>query len=399
MVPRLSQRIQELSESATIGMSRRSREMREAGIDVISLSLGEPDFFTPDFVKEAAKAAIDANYSHYPPIPGYRGLREAIQHKFKRDNSLDYTPEQIVVSTGAKQSIANAVLCLINPGDEVLLPAPYWVSYVEIVKLAGGVPVVIPTSLENDYKVSRSQLEAHFTEKTRLLIFSSPCNPTGSVFRREELAQIAAFLRSQPQVMAIADEIYELISFEEKAPSLATFPGVYEQVITVNGLSKGFAMTGWRCGYLGAPAWLAEACTKMQGQITSAACSITQKAALAALMADPNELQGMKEAFKARRDLVIGLLQNIPGFKTNRPGGAFYLFPEVKELLGSSSEWGRIDSSEDLCFFLLEKARVALVPGEAFGSPGAVRLSYASAEAELREALRRIEEAVKNLKK
>ncbi len=393
----LSNRIQALSESATIAMSRKSREMRENGVDVISLSLGEPDFNTPDFVKEAAKQAIDENYSKYPPIPGYKDLREAISHKFKRDNNLDYKDTQIVVSTGAKQSIANVVLCTINPGDEVLLPAPYWVTYSEIVKLAGGKPIVVNTSIDNDFKVTQRQLEAHTTAKTKMLIFSSPCNPSGSVFTESDLEEIAAYLRQHKQVLAIADEIYEQITFTGKHLSLAGFEGVYDQVITVNGLSKGFAMTGWRCGYIGAPQWLADACTKMQGQFTSAASSITQRAALAALQADPNELTTMKEAFLKRRDLVVKLVKEIPGFKTNLPQGAFYVFPDISALLGKKAGDQNLESSADLCHYLLEEAHVALVPGEAFGSPHCVRISYASSEAELKEALQRIKNAVENL--
>lgn len=393
----LSERIQELSESATIAMSRKSREMREQGIDVISLSLGEPDFYTPDFIKEAAKKAIDDNYSHYPPISGYKDLCDAISAKFKRDNDLDYNANQIVVSTGAKQSIANVVLCTINPGDEVLLPAPYWVSYSEIVKLAGGVPVVIETSIDNDFKVTQQQLEEHTTAKTRMVVFSSPCNPSGSVFTESDLGEIANYLRDHASILALSDEIYEHITFSGKHKSLATFEGIYEQVITVNGLSKGFAMTGWRIGYIGAPQWLADACTKMQGQFTSAASSISQRAALAAVQADPSVVDDMREAFIKRRDLVISLLKEIPGFVTNLPQGAFYVFPNIDEFFGKKYEGNTIKNAEDLCVYFLEQARVALVPGDAFGSPKCLRISYASSEDQLKEALKRIKEAAQKL--
>lgn len=393
----LSERIQELSESATIAMSRKSREMQEQGIDVISLSLGEPDFYTPDFVKEAAKKAIDDNYSHYPPIPGFKDLREAISNKFQRDNNLDYKASQIVVSTGAKQSIANVVLCTINPGDEVLLPAPYWVSYSEIVKLAGGVPVVIETSIENDFKVTQAQLEKHTTEKTRMVIFSSPCNPSGSVFTESDLGEIASYLRAHTSILAISDEIYELITFSGKHKSLATFEGIYNQVVTVNGMSKGFAMTGWRIGYIGAPQWLADACTKMQGQFTSAASAISQKAALAAVQANPEVVNDMRNAFIKRRDLVVSLLKDIPGFVTNLPQGAFYVFPNVDDFFGKKYEGKKIENAADLCLYFLEKAHVALVPGDAFGSPNCLRISYASSEEQLKEALKRIKEAAQKL--
>lgn len=393
----LSHRIEQLAESATIAMSRRSRELKAEGHDVISLSLGEPDFKVPGFIKEAAVRAIREDYSHYPPIPGYADLRETISAKFQRDNNLPYSPDQIVVSTGAKQSIANVVLCTINPGDEVLLPAPYWVTYSEIVKLAGGQPIVIETDIDNDFKVTQKQLEQHCSERTKMVIFSSPCNPSGSVFTEHDLEEIAGFLRQHSQVIAIADEIYELINFQGKHHSLAGCAGIYDQVVTVNGLSKGFAMTGYRLGYIGAPAWLAQACTKMQGQFTSAASSISQRAAIAALQADPRELTAMREAFLQRRDLVIEGLQAIPGIKTNTPQGAFYVFPDVSQLLGRSFQGRRLESSSDLCHYLLDEAQVALVPGEAFGSPHCLRLSYASSEKDLREALQRIEKALQNL--
>ncbi len=393
----LSNRIQALSESATIAMSRRSRELKEQGIDVISLSLGEPDFETPDFIREAAKEAIDVGYSHYPPIPGYADLRASIAKKLKRDNNLDYKASEIVVSTGAKQSIANVVLCLVNPGDEVLLPAPYWVSYYELVKLAGGVPVVIPTSIENDFKVSLEELRAHHSDKTKLLIFSSPCNPSGSVFEKEDLAEIAKYLEENSQVMALSDEIYELINFDGINHSLASFNTIKEQVITVNGFSKGFAMTGWRCGYIAAPQWVADACTKMQGQFTSATSGITQRAAKAAVEADPSTVSFMVEAFRERREKVGAWLKEIPGFKTNQPKGAFYFFPDVSALFGKKIGERVISNDEDLCFYLLEEAKVATVPGGAFGDPNCIRLSYASSIADLEKALTRIKNAIEKL--
>jgi len=378
-------------------MSRLSRELREKGQHVISLSLGEPDFNTPDFIKEAAKAAIDQNYSHYPPIAGYKDLREAIAAKLHRDNQLTYHPDQIVVSTGAKQSIANVVLCLINPGDEVLLPAPYWVSYYEIIKLAGGIPIVIPTTLEHDFKVNRSMLEQYTTAKTKLMIFSSPCNPTGSVYSREELAGLAEWLAAHPTITTLSDEIYELINFEGKTASLAQFEEVYEQVVTVNGLSKGFAMTGWRLGYLAATPALAKACDKMQGQFTSAATGITQRAAIAALQAQPSAVDYMKQAFAERRSLVLQGLAAMEGVEVNQPKGAFYVFPRVAQLFGKRYQEERIDSANDLCMYLLREAGVALVPGEAFGSPECLRISYAASEQELLEALSRMAAALQKL--
>lgn len=393
----LSQRIENLSESATIAMSRKSRELKDQGIDVISLSLGEPDFGTPDFVKEAAKAAIDEGFSHYPPIPGYADLREAIAQKLKRDNNLEYKANQIVVSTGAKQSIANVVLCLIDEGDEVLLPAPYWVSYYEIVKLAGGIPVVIPTSIENDFKVTLDELEKYHSDKTKMLIFSSPCNPSGSVFDENDLADIATYLKRNKRVIALSDEIYELINFGGKHFSLAADSEIYDQVVTVNGFSKGFAMTGWRCGYIAAPQYIADACTKMQGQFTSAASSITQRAALAAIKADPAKIKHMVDAFAERRAVVGAGLKEIKGFKVNEPKGAFYFFPDVSALFGSRFKDQIIKDSNDLCLFLLSEAQVALVSGDAFGSPNCIRLSYASSMEELKEAIKRISAAVNKL--
>ncbi|WP_421754579.1 pyridoxal phosphate-dependent aminotransferase [Croceimicrobium sp.] len=394
---KISQRILDLSESATIAMSRRSREMREQGLDVISLSLGEPDFETPDFVRKAAKEAIDTGYSHYPPIPGYQDLRQAIANKLKRDNGLDYTANQIVVSTGAKQSLANVILCTVDPGDEVLLPAPYWVSYYEQIRLAGGTPIIIPTAIENDFKVTRDDLEKYHTDKTKLVIFSSPCNPSGSVFSKEDLAEIADYLKAHPNVIAVSDEIYELINFKSQHVSLASFSEIYDQVVTVNGLSKGFAMTGWRIGYIAAPQEIADACVKMQGQFTSATSSIAQRAALAALQADPSEMDYMKEAFEERRAKVGEWLHEIPGLKVNQPEGAFYFFPDVSALFGSSIGDRTIKDAADLCMYLLEEALVALVPGDAFGSPECIRISYASSLKDLETALSRIKAAIEKL--
>lgn len=393
----LSQRILGLSESQTIAMNRKSREMKEKGIDVISLSLGEPDFNTPDFIKDAAKKGIDENYTYYPPIAGYKDLREAISAKFKRDNKLDYSPDQIVVSTGAKQSIANAVLCTIDEGDEVLLPAPYWVSYYEIVRLAGGIPVVIPTGIETDFKVNGALLEQYITPRTKMLIYSSPCNPSGSVYAFEELKGIAAVLAKHTRILTIADEIYELINFGGEHHSLAAFPEIYERVITINGLAKGFAMTGWRIGYMGASLEIAKACDKMQGQFTSATSSISQRAAIAAVSADPSEVTYMRDAFLKRRDLVLKRLEQIEGFESNTPKGAFYVFPDISKLFGKKYGSHTINNSNDLCLYLLEEGRVGLVPGEAFGSPDCLRISYAASEEVLNEAFDRIEKAIQKL--
>ena len=395
---KLSNRIQQLSESATIAMAQRSRELKAQGKDVISLSLGEPDFHTPDFIKEAAKQAIDENYTNYTPVPGYVELREAISKKFKRDNQLDYSPEQIVVSTGAKQSIANVMLCLVNPGDEVIMPAPYWVSYMEIAKMAEGSPVVVSAGIEQDFKITAQQLEDAITEKSRVLIYSSPSNPTGSIYNEEELAALAKVIAQHKELYVISDEIYEYINFEGKHHSLAHFDEIKDQVITVNGLSKGFAMTGWRCGYIGAPTWIAKACAKMQGQVTSGTCSITQRAAIAALEADPESVTSeMRQAFKKRRDLVAEQLEKIEGIKVNRPPGAFYLFPDVSAFFGKSHHGKTITDSNALSMYLLNEALVATVDGDAFGSPNCLRLSVANSEEQLMEAMDRITKAFDKL--
>lgn len=377
---KLSERLLQMEESATIAMSRKSRELKAEGKDVISLSLGEPDFFTPQFIKDAAVEAMDNNYTMYTPVQGYDDLRESISLKFKRDNDLDYSKDNIVVSTGAKQSIANVVMSLVNPGDEVIVPAPYWVSYLEIVKVAGGVPVIVSAGIENDFKVPAEDLEKAITPKTKLIIFSTPCNPTGSVYSKEELKAWAGVLERNPNVIIIADEIYEHINFTSKHESLAQFPEVFNQVITVNGVSKAWAMTGWRLGYIGASKEIATACNKIQGQFTSATCSITQKAAVAAMKADPKVLDEMLKAFNSRRDLVISSLNKINGVKTNVPEGAFYVFPDISSFFGKSVAGKTIKTSEDLAMYLLDDALVALVSGEAFGDPNCIRISYAASE-------------------
>lgn len=390
----LSDRINNLTESATLAMSRKSRELAQQGIDVINLSLGEPDFNTPEFIKEAAKQAIDENFTKYTPVNGYLDLREAISKKFKRDNNLDYSPDQIIVSTGAKQSIANVVMSMVNPGDEVIIPTPFWVSYEEMVKLAEGKCVFISTGIESDFKITPAQLRKVITKKSKLMIFSTPCNPTGSVYSMEELHQIALIMEEFPNLYVIADEIYEYINFKGKHASLASFSNIKERVITVNGVSKGYAMTGWRIGYIGASKMVAEACNKMQGQITSGTCGIAQKAAKAAILADPKVTLEMKEAFLKRRNLVLDLLAGIPGIQCNKPEGAFYVFPVVSSYFGKSYQGKKINNAGELTLFLLETGRVALVTGEAFGADDCIRISYAAGEATLVEAIKRIKEAL-----
>jgi aspartate aminotransferase len=394
---RLSERLLTMEESATIAMSRKSRELKAQGKDIISLSLGEPDFFTPQFIKDAALEAMNNNFTMYTPVPGYDDLRESIALKFKRDNNLVYTKDQIVVSTGAKQSIANVVLSLINPGDEVIIPAPYWVSYLEIVKVAEGIPVIVHAGIENDFKITGAQLEAAITPKTKLMLFSTPCNPTGSVYSKDELKDLAIVLQKYPSLIALSDEIYEHINFEGKHESLAQFPEIYDQVVTVNGVSKAWAMTGWRLGYIAAHKDIAAACDKVQGQFTSATCSITQKATIAAMNADPKILDEMIGAFKSRRKLVLDALAEIPGLVANKPGGAFYVFPNVSSFFGKSYNGRKISNSEELCMYLLEEGLVALVGGEAFGDPNCMRISYAASEITLTEAMKRIKNALLNL--
>ncbi len=394
----LSQRVQQLAESQTIGMAKLSRELASKGIDVINLSLGEPDFVTPSHIREAAKKAIDDGFTFYPPIAGYAELRKAISAKFQRENQLDFQPDQIVVSTGAKQSIANVVLCLINPGDEVIIPLPYWVSYIEIVKLAEGKTVAVNTTVEADFKMTAEQLEAAITPRTKLLIFSSPCNPTGSVYTREELAAIAKVLARHPQVYILSDEIYEHINFLDAHQSIAQFESVRDRVIIVNGVSKGYAMTGWRIGYIGAPKFIADACDKMQGQFTSAASSIAQKAAEAALNLDNRPTLDMRDAFLRRRDLVIEGLKKIPGLRLNQPKGAFYVFPDISSYFGKSDGTTTIRNATDLCMYLLNTGHVSVVTGEAFGAPNCFRLSYAASDDKLKEAVRRIGDALAKLR-
>lgn len=393
----ISDRVKNMAESATLAMAAKSRELKAQGIDIISLSLGEPDFMTPDFIKDAAKRGIDENYSHYMPVPGYLDLREAISGKFKRDNGLDYAPNQIVVSTGAKQSLINVIMSLVNEGDEVIIPAPYWVTYYEQVALFGGIPVVIPTSIENDFKITPDQLRSAMTDKTKLMIFSNPCNPTGTAYTKDELGALADVIATKPDFFVISDEIYEHINFIEKNQSLAAFDHVYNQTITVNGLSKAFAMTGWRIGYIGAPVEIAKACEKIQGQFTSGTCSISQRAAIAAMEADPSQLQYMVDAFRKRRDLVLDLLGEIEGLKLNVPEGAFYVFPDITNFFGKSYGNHKINSATDLSMYLLDEAKVALVTGEAFGDPNCVRLSYAASEDVLTEAISRIKTALEKL--
>ena len=393
----LSNRLLNMEESATIAMSRKSRELKQAGKDVISLSLGEPDFNTPDFIKNAAVEGMNQNYTKYTPVPGYDDLRQAVCDKFERDNGLHYTKDQIVVSTGAKQSIANVVMSVINPGDEVVIPAPFWVSYIEIVKVAGGIPVVISADIESDFKISGKQLEAAITDKTKLVMFSTPCNPTGSVYSKDELKSLEDVISKYPHITVIADEIYEHINFVGKHESLAQFPEVYNQVVTINGVSKAWAMTGWRLGYIGAPKIIADACSKVQGQFTSATCSITQRAAIAALNAEPSVLNEMKAAFKNRRKLVLNALQNIEGIKVNEPEGAFYFFPDISSFFGKSYNGTQINNASDLTLYLLDEALVALVTGEAFGDPNCIRISYATSEDVLTEAMNRIKKALSKL--
>lgn len=390
----LSDRINNLAVSQTLAMAALARELKVQGKDIISLSLGEPDFNTPEFIKEAAKKAIDENYSTYTPVEGYLELKEAICKKFKRDNNLDYKPSQIVVSTGAKQSLYNIAQVMLNDGDEVILPAPYWVSYYEIIKLSGGVPVEVPTSVESDFKITPEQLEAAITPKTKMMWFSSPCNPSGSVYNREELTALAKVLEKHPHVYVVSDEIYEHINFSGTFCSIGSIPGMLERTITVNGVAKAFAMTGWRIGYIGAPEFIAKACTKIQGQVTSGANSIAQRATITAVEADPSVLNEMVSAFKNRRDLVVGLVKEIPGFKLNVPEGAFYVFPDVSSYFGKTLKGQLIKDATDFSMFLLAEANVATVTGDAFGNPNCIRFSYATSEALLTEAMRRIKEAV-----
>ena len=397
----LSDRILNLTESATLEMTRLSRELQGQGIDIINLSIGEPDFNTPDFVKQGAMEAIHNNITKYPPVPGLAPVREAISKKLKRDNQLEYKPSQIVVSNGAKQSLANVFFCLLNPGDEIIVPAPYWVSYTEMIKLAGGDIKLIVAGIEADFKVTPDQIADAITPRTKALLINSPSNPTGSVYSFAEMKAIAEVIAKHPDLVVISDEIYEHILFEGSHVSLASFPEIKNQVVIINGVSKGFSMTGWRIGYLAAPQFIADACTKLQGQFTSGAGSISQMAAAAAVSADPNqipELKIMVAAFKERRDLLVRMMQEIEGIKTNLPKGAFYLFPDVSSFFGKTDGNTMVNDSTQLCTYLLEKAHVALVPGEAFGDPNCIRLSYATSKELLVEAVNRIKNALALLK-
>ena len=394
---KLSDRLNNMQESATIAMSRRSRELRSEGKDIISLSLGEPDFHTPQFIKDAADKAMKDNFTKYTPVPGYDDIRSAISMKFRRDNYLDYNVNQIVVSTGAKQSIANVALSIINSGDEVIIPAPYWVSYIEIVKVSGGIPIIVNSTIDNDFKITSSQLESAITSKTKLMIFSTPCNPTGSVYSSKELRDLADVIVKYPNLVVISDEIYEHINFTSKHFSLAQFPDVYQQVVTVNGVSKAWAMTGWRLGYIGATKQIADACSKVQGQFTSGACSITQKAAIAAMEANPIVLKDMIVAFKSRRSIVLDALSSIKGLNINVPEGAFYVFPNISFFIGKSLNGHVMNSATDICMYLLDYANVALVTGEAFGDSNCIRISYAASEKVLIEAMSRIKNALEKL--
>ena len=391
----LSDRILNMSTSATLAMAAKARELRNQGKDIIGLSLGEPDFNTPDFIKDAAIQAVNDNYNSYTPVDGYAELKDAIITKFKRDNNLEYKPSQIVVSTGAKQSLSNVAMVMINGGDEVILPCPYWVSYSDIVKVAGGIPVEVKTSLDTDFKITASQLEAAITPKTKMLWFSSPCNPSGSLYSKEELESLAEVLKKHPNVYVVSDEIYEHINYTGKPhASMAQVDGMFDRTVTVNGVSKAFAMTGWRIGYIGAPEAIARACNKMQGQVTSGANCIAQRAVITALNESPSRVQYMIDEFKNRRELVLGLLKNIEGFKTNSPEGAFYVFPDVTHYFGKTLRGKTITNATDFSLYLLEEALVATVSGDAFGNPNCIRISYAASQEQLKEAIKRIKEVL-----
>lgn len=394
----LSDRVKSLAVSQTLAMAQKSRELKAKGLDIISLSLGEPDFNTPDYIKEAAKKAIDENYSKYPPVPGYNDLRDAISEKFKKENGINYSSDQIIVSAGGKHSLINVILSIVNPGDEVIILAPYWVSYYDQIIIAQGKPVVVEAKLENDFKVNAEQIEAAITPKTRLIIFNSPSNPTGMVYTREEMEKIAHVVEKHEGLFIMSDEIYEHIIFDGEHVSMASFDFIYDRVITVNGVSKGYAMTGWRIGYIGAPVWIAKACNKLQGQFTSGVCSIAQRAALAAIKGTGESQKIMKEAFFRRRDLICGFLGEIKGIKVRIPQGAFYVMPDISYFLGKSDGNTIIKTSDDFALYLLEKAQVATVGGDAFGAPDCFRISYATSDDLLVEAVRRIKAAVEKLK-
>ena len=396
---KLSDRIEAIEESATLAMAAKAREFKSRGIDVINLSLGEPDFKTPQHICDAAKKAIDeGKYFSYPPVAGYQDLREALAVKYQKENNVPYKAENIVVSNGAKQSIANVMLALLNPGDEVIIFSPYWVSYVALVRLTEATPVLVKGTLANDFKVTAAQVEKALTPKTKAIIFSSPCNPTGSVFSKNELQDIAAVVLKHPTALVISDEIYEHINFTGERLSIASLPGMFERTITVNGFAKGFAMTGWRVGYIAATKWIADGSNKVQGQITSANCSISQRGALAAINGDLSPTKKMVEEYHHRRDLVYNLLKDIPGIKSNYPQGAFYFFPDVSSFYGKSDGTRTIKNGDDFCMYMLEVANVSLVPGGAFGEEACVRISYAAAEKDLVEAMRRMKESLSKLK-
>ena len=394
----LSDRLNRLAPSATLAMSQKSSEMKAQGIDVINMSVGEPDFNTPENIKEAAKKAIDDNFSRYSPVPGYPDLRKAIVAKLKNENGLDYTVNEVIVGTGGKQGICNVILALVNPGDEVIIPAPYWVSYPQMAKLAGGVPVIVNTGFDQDFKMTPEQLEAAITPKTKMLILCSPSNPTGSVYSKEELAALADILRKHPDVFVLADEIYEHINYIGKHHSIAQEPGLKEQVIIANGVSKAYAMTGWRIGFLAGPEWIIKGCNKLQGQYTSGTCSVSQKAAEAAYTLDQSAVEEMRQAFERRRDLIVKLAKEVPGLEVNIPQGAFYLFPKCNSYFGKSNGDKTINNSTDFAMYLLEEAHVATVGGDAFGDPDCFRMSYATSDENIKEAIRRIKEALSKLK-
>lgn len=394
----ISDRVMRLAASATFAMSQKSSELSAQGIDVINMSVGEPDFNTPDYVKEAAIRAIQENYSRYSPVPGYLSLKKAASDKLKRENSLDYSPAQIVVSTGAKQSLCNVAMTLVNPGDEVILPSPCWVSYPEMVKLAGGVPVVVRAGIDQDFKITAAQLENAITPKTKAVMICSPSNPTGSVYSKGELRSLASVIARHPEVFVISDEIYEHINFIGGHESLAQFPEIRDRVAVINGVSKAYAMTGWRIGFMAGPEWLAKACGKLQGQYTSGTCSVAQKAAEAALNGPQDDVEAMRKVFNKRRDLIVSLAREIPGLEVNEPQGAFYLFPKCDFFFGKSDGDRRIDTAEDLAMYLLEVGHVATVGGTAFGSPECIRFSYATSEQNIIEAFRRVKETLARLK-
>jgi aspartate aminotransferase len=390
----LSDRINNLAVSQTLAMAAKARELKNEGKDVIGLSLGEPDFNTPDYIKEAAVNAINEDYNSYTPVDGYVDLKNAIITKFKRDNNLSYDLSQIVVSTGAKQSLSNVAAALINPGDEVILPCPYWVSYSDIVGLNGGIPIEVKTDISNDFKMTAKDLEIAITPKTKMLWFSSPCNPSGSVYSKNELRELADILVKHPHVYILSDEIYEHINFCGGHFSIAEFEDIYDRTITVNGVSKAFAMTGWRIGYIGAPSWIARACNKMQGQVTSGANCIAQRAVITALLESPSKITYMVDEFKVRRDLILNLLNDIDGFNCNTPDGAFYVFPDISYFFGKTIDGYKINNASDMSLFLLDKALVATVTGDAFGDPNCIRISYAASQDQLIEAIKRIKKIV-----